>query len=167
MDGDVGGAGGDGGEAVGDGVLAFGAAFGAADGFFEVGEVESGEAVGRADEDDFVDFWGGEEGVDAAAEDGGAEEGGCEFVEAHATAGSGGDEDGGEFQGWERILGIGDLRLGKKGRLGRGIGNLKLDIWGREGNKEGRKKRGWGGIPTGTVGTFFSGWSRSLFGWSR
>jgi hypothetical protein len=131
-----------------------------ADGFFEVGEVEGGEAVGRADEDDFVDFGGGEEGVDAAAEDGGAEEGGGEFVEAHAAAGSGGDEDGGEFQGWERILGIGDLRLGKKGRLGSGIGDLKLDLWGREGcgrerNKEGRKKRGWGGIPTGTVGTFF------------
>ena len=89
---------GDGGEAVGDGEVTGGSAIDAADGFGEGGFVEEGEALGRADDEDLGDGFAGEEGVERAGEDGLAVDGGGELVEAHALAGSGGDEDGGGFQ---------------------------------------------------------------------
>ena len=92
--------------AVGDRVLALLAAIGPDDGFGEVYAIEEFESLFRADDDDELDRLGCKEGFDGALQDGLAIEGGGQFVEAHALAGAGSDDDcsavmgGGSFSHW-------------------------------------------------------------------
>ena len=94
-------------ESVGDGVLAFSAAFDDGDGFRRVDEklLECVFEVGARDEDDVADGGCVVECFEGVLDDGFAGDGGEDFVEAEAFALSGGEEDGcGVVHGWDKKL---------------------------------------------------------------
>ncbi len=90
----------DGIEPRGDGEVALSPAVDAENGFREGRFIQQLHPLRWGDEDDFGDFRALHERGERAGEDRDAFDGRGELVEAHAAAGSGGDEDGGAGHGW-------------------------------------------------------------------